>query len=188
MIACLSLNVKFKRSGDALSTEALKSSLRQALLEFRRERPHLSLRAIAKHSGVNRYFLNKLIDDTDASTSLDLNQVLILSKFITERDSVKEAIQASSRDVQQALKKIFNVDYLSQKKISPQLNDLNLYDSDTYFVLVLASYAHGTKQEYISQILGQRGEQVLEKLLKDNILTKADDIIKLNEGNEFANA
>lgn len=186
---CVFVSVCFfefcERSGDALSTEALKSSLRQALLEFRRERPQLSLRAIAKHSGVNRYFLNKLIDETDESSSLDLNQVLVLSKFITERDSVKEAIQASSHDVQQALKKIFNVDYLNQKNISSQLKDLNLYDSDIYFILVLASYSHGTKKELISKILGQKGELVLDRLLKENILVRTHDRIRLAEGNEF---
>ena len=56
----------------------LKESLRNALELYIKKHPQLSMRAIAKKSGVNRYFLSKLLDTKDPTLSLDLNQVLIL--------------------------------------------------------------------------------------------------------------
>ena len=44
---------------------AVKASLKEAFLNYRSERPHLSVRSISKLSGVNRYFLNKLLVNED---------------------------------------------------------------------------------------------------------------------------
>lgn len=165
--------------------KALKANLREALLGYRRERPHLSLRAIAKNSGCNRYFLTKLIDEEDASISIDLNQVLILTQFITGRASIKEAIEASGVAVKESLGKIFNPDFLGSKQISLRMNQVNLHDTYNYFVLVLASYARGTRRELVHKILGYRGEQALKRLLNDKIITEVNGRICLKEGNEF---
>lgn len=169
----------------AINMKALKANLRDALLGYRRERPHLSLRAIAKNSGCNRYFLNKLIDESDVSDSIDLNQVLILSQFVTGRTSVREAIEASGTAVKEALGKIFNPEYLSSKQISLRMSRVDLYDTYNYFILVLASYAYGTRTEYVSKILGFRGEQTLKRLLNDEIVVEKNGRIFLKEGNEF---
>lgn len=169
----------------AINMKALKANLRDALLGYRRERPHLSLRAIAKNSGCNRYFLNKLIDENDISDSIDLNQVLILSQFVTGRSSVKEAIEASGSAIKEALEKIFNPEYVSSKQISLRMSRVDLYDTYNYFVLVLASYARGTRTDFVSKILGFRGVQALKRLLKDDIVVERNGRICLKEGNEF---
>lgn len=169
----------------AIDVRALKASLREAFLSYRRERPHLSLRAIAKRAGVNRYFLSKLVDDDNGESSLDLSQVLILLQFITERSSVREIIEASSQEVRETFGKVFNLDYFGSKRVSSKLQHIDLYDSYNYFVLVLSSYGRGTKREYISRILGFKGEHALKKLLNYGIVVEENGNIKLKEGNEF---
>lgn len=166
---------------------AVKASLKEAFLNYRSERPHLSVRSISKLSGVNRYFLNKLLvnEDNQNPSNLDLNQVLLLSKFISEKNSLSEAINSSNREIRDTLSKIFNFDYLLKKEISPKLTHVDLYDTNIYFVLVLASYVKGTKREFVKKILGYRGEQVLRKLLKCDIVTEKRGRIFLSEGNEF---
>ena len=75
----------------------LQQSLRNSLVEYRERRPHLSLRAIAKHSGVNRYFLNKILDEKDDfETPLDLNQVMLLAKFVSKQDKLNKLKDVSS--------------------------------------------------------------------------------------------
>ncbi len=169
----------------AINMKALRANLRDALCKYRAERPHLSLRAIAKNSGCNRYFLMKLIDENEANTSLDLNQVLNLSQFISGRSSFKEAAEVFGKEGEDVLAKTINLDYYSQKRISAKMNQLNLYDSYTYFVLVFASYAQGTKREYITKILGYQGEQTLKKLLNEQIVIEENGRIRLKEGDEF---
>jgi hypothetical protein len=169
----------------AINMIALKASLREALLGYRRERPHLSLRAIAKNSGCNRYFLTKLIDENDISTSIDLNQVLILSQFMTGRSCIKEAIEASGSAVKDALGKVFNLDFLGSKRVSLRMSQVDLYDTYNYFVLVLASYSRGTRRELVNKILGFRGEQALMRLLSNEIIVERSGCIHLKEGNEF---
>ncbi len=168
-----------------IDIKAVKASLREALLTYRRERPKLSLRAIAKNSGCNRYFLSKLIDENDTSTSIDLTQVLILTQFISGRICVREAIEASGSAVKEALEKIFNPDYIGSKQVSLKMSQVDLYDSYNYFVLVLASYSRGTKRELVHKILGFKGEQALKRLINDNIIVEVDGRISLKEGNEF---
>ena len=168
-----------------INIKALKAHLRDALLGYRRERPHLSLRAIAKNSGCNRYFLTKLIDENDASSAIDLNQVLILSQFMTGRSNIKEAIEASGSIVKESLEKIFNPGFLGTREVSLRMSQIDLYDTHNYFVLVLASYARGTKREHVQKIFGFRGEQALKRLLKDGIVIEVKGRIRLAEGNDF---
>jgi hypothetical protein len=165
--------------------KAIKADLREALLAYRRERPHLSLRAIAKNSGCNRYFLTKLIDESDATTSIDLNQVLLLSKFISGRVSVKEAVESSGSVVKECLSKIINADYIMSREISLGINQIDLYDTFNFFILLFASYAQGVRRELVGKIFGQRGEQALKKLMIDGSIVEVEGRIRLREGNDF---
>jgi hypothetical protein len=168
-------------------TTALKESLRKALSEYRREKAHLSLRAIAKNSGVNRYFLMKLLDENDTSTALDLSQVLLLAKFITQRESVREAIDSSSREVQEVLKRVFAVDYelVPEGKVN-LFQQTDLYNPDNYLVLVLSTNSRGTKREYIQRILGERGEKALLELLAKGLIIESEGgRIHLAKGTDF---
>lgn len=168
-------------------TDTLKNSLRKALKIYKAKRPHLSVRAIAKKSGVNRYFLTKLLDSKDKTSSLDLNQVLILSKYITGKDSITEAIDASANDIREVLLKVFSADYENNKKVvdSSVYESVDLTDKTTYFVLVLATFGLGTKKIFISKILGERGENVLAELLKNKILREEKGRIQLFSGTDF---
>ncbi len=167
-------------------TATLKESLRKALREYRREKAHLSLRAIAKNSGVNRYFLMKLLDENDTSVGLDLSQVLLLAKFITKRESVREVIDASSREVQEVLKRVFAVDYELEKSNILLHKEVDLYDPDYYFVLVLATYDNGSKRENVGKILGERGERALNELIDRKIIIEEKGRIRLAKGKDFS--
>ncbi|MCB9229538.1 MAG: hypothetical protein H6618_08000 [Deltaproteobacteria bacterium] len=57
------------------------SLLRQLLEELRHEKPQLSVRAIAKHARVNRYFLSKILQG-DLSLHLDFSQTMLLSRYL----------------------------------------------------------------------------------------------------------
>lgn len=129
----------------------------------------------------------KLIDENETNTSLDLNQVLNLSQFISGRASFKEAIEVLGKEGEEVVAKTFNLDFYNQKRISTsaKIHQLNLYDSYTYFVLVFASYAQGTKREYITKILGYQGEQTVKKLLNDEVIIEENGRIKLKDGDEF---
>lgn len=167
-------------------TASLKESLRKALNDYRREKSHLSLRAIAKNSGVNRYFLMKLLDENDTSTALDLSQVLLLAKFITQRESVREVIDSSSREVQEVLKRVFSVDYDRQKSSVDLFSEVDLYNADYYLVLVLSTYTQGTKRSYVQKILGERGEKALSELLAKGVVSEVNGRIKLAKGKDFS--
>ena len=172
-----------------MQTYTLKNKLRDAIKEYRRERPKVSLRAIAKNSGVNRYFLTKLMDEEDLSDNIDMQQVLALSRFIIQKDSVSEVLHNSSLEVQEALHQIFNVDFTKNKKIFNLYESLNLYDRYTYFVLVLASFHSGSHESLFAKILGDAGAQQMQKLLKDGYLRRSDEgNIELKMGNEFTNS
>ena len=99
--------------------QTLNNCLRKALLEYQYKRPKLSLRAIAKNSGVNRYFLSKLLDDSESSSALDLNQALMLVKYMTKRESLDEAIDESTGQVRDILSEIFHIDLNSSEKKKP---------------------------------------------------------------------
>lgn len=169
----------------AIDIKALKASLRKALFDYRKERPHLSLRAIAKNSGCNRYFLSKLTDESDFSNSIDLHQVLIFVQFVTGRSCIREAVEASEPVVREAFSKIVSPEFIQTREVSLKMSQVNLYDTYNYFVLVLASYGQGTKRELVRKILGYRGEQVLKKFLKEDLVVEREGRIHLKEGNEF---
>lgn len=164
---------------------ALKADLREALLAYRRERPHLSLRSIAKNSGCNRYFLTKLMSLSDISCSLDLNQVLILSQYLTGKASVREAIEHSRPAIREYLGKIFHSEFMSSREVSSRMGRVDLHDPYNYFVLVLASYARGSERDLVNKILGYKGELALRKLLNDGIVEEVEGRIYLREGNEI---
>ena len=169
-----------------LETLQLKCSLRKSILEYKKKNPQVSLRSIAKKSGVNRYFISKILDEQDDSASLDLNQVLILAKYISGRESLTEAINETSFEINNVLSKVFALDYESDKVIAHNIYDqVDLRDRSIYFVLVLCSYHLGIKETTISKILGENGELALKELLAKKIVVEEKGRIKLVRGNDF---
>ena len=164
---------------------ALRDSLRKVFLEYRKQRPHLSLRSIAKNSGVNRYFLMKLSEEDDQRASLDLTQVLLFIKFITQKESIHQGIESLDDDIQKYIKKIFYLDQFLDKKISSDFDNFDFSDSYIYFVLVLASFGHGAKEDLVLRVLGEKGEDSLAKLIKSGVVVRRNERIYLAKGNDF---
>ncbi|NRA46595.1 MAG: hypothetical protein HRU09_16715 [Oligoflexales bacterium] len=170
-----------------MEPRALRANLRKALLEYRQKRPNLSLRAIARNSGVNRYFLNKLLEEQkeNDNTALDLNQVLLFSKFLTKKSSVQEIIEHSSDEVKEALKTTLLVK--PDSVVLPECSDdLNLYDENTFIILHLAGCDHGTDKVSIQKILGDSGLRTLKELIdSEQVIEKQDGRIELRNKDDF---
>ena len=73
-------------------TIKVKQSLRKMLEEYRSCRPNLSLRAIAKNAGVNRYFLSKLLEYKE-SDKIDLDQILTFCRFMKNSKNLPDTIK-----------------------------------------------------------------------------------------------
>ncbi len=168
-----------------METEALRSLLRDALVEYRSQRPHLSIRAIAKNTGVDRYFLGKILEESSGSSKLDLNKVLILLKGLSKETSLKSAIDSQKEPLKKELMSTFSVLYNSDKVLSKEIESLNLFDYDEYLVLVLATFDTGTTRESVGKILGEKGLTVLDRYLEDEILIEKFKKIKLASGVDF---
>ena len=169
-----------------MEPKALRANLRKALLEYRQKRPNLSLRAIARNSGVNRYFLNKLLDEPKDSdnSALDLNQVLLFSKFLTKKSSVQEIIEHSPDEVKQALNATFFMN--SDRIVFPECTDeTQLYDEKTFIILHLAACSYGTRKDYIQKIFGDSGLKTLNELLESGQVVEKDNKIILDNDEEF---
>ncbi len=162
-------------------TEELRESLRRALAAYRRERPNLSLRAISKNSGVNRYFLMKLLDDKGDATSLDLKQVLLLAKFVTERGSNREYEDNSTVEVRKAIQKAFNLDLSAATERLQKLPVDDFIDIYQYLVLTLARHQRGTSRTQIANILGSRGSHVCLDYLKAGVIKEINGRLLFSE-------
>lgn len=169
-----------------MESKALRANLRKALLEYREKRPNLSLRAISRNSGVNRYFLNKLLEtpkDSD-NTTLDLNQVLLFAKFLTKKNSVQDIIENSSEEVKQALNATFFMKH--DRVVLPECTDeINLYDENTFIILHLAGCDHGTNKKSVQKILGDSGVKTLNELLESGQITEQEGRIELGNKEDF---
>ena len=124
-----------------MSVVAVVKALKTSLIEFRRSKPGLSVRAIAKSSNVNRYFLHKILDEpAEKVTNLDFSQVLLLAKFLTSSSNIKDTIDQSTERIRDLLLSTFNVEQNSNPpKDSHSLSSVNLEDFDIFIIILLAS-------------------------------------------------
>ncbi len=165
----------------AAETEELRESLKKALEAYRRERPNLSLRAISKNSGVNRYFLMKLLDERGDASSLDLKQVLLLAKFVTERAQSREYEDSTTSEVRKAIQKAFNLDLNAAAERLQKFVLDELSDSYQFLVLTLARHQHGISRAQIQNLLGMRGLKVCLSYLKSGILKEINGRVLFSE-------
>ncbi|NRA47205.1 MAG: hypothetical protein HRU09_19825 [Oligoflexales bacterium] len=150
-------------------------ALKVQLEEFRKSKPGLSVRAIAKSSNVNRYFLHKILDEpAEKVTNLDFTQVLLLSKFLTNSTNIRDTIDQSTEEIRDLLLSTFNVDYsasFAQKKCCT-FTDVNLEDFDIFIILLLASCNH-VSLDVVKKALNEKAwEKIayLESLGKISVL------------------
>lgn len=158
-------------------------ALRKKLEDYRQKRPHLSIRAIAKRSNVNRYFLSKILNDEESkATSLDFSQVLLLAKFLTASDTLKETIDNSSEEIRNLLLKVFDADYqcdfaANQRIESNHELDEFLEDFDTFIVFILSSIPGGTKRSIVEKTLFPKMRYKIENLIDSGIIEEKDGLL-----------
>lgn len=161
--------------------QIVRDNLRSLLIEYRKLRPNLSLRSIARNTGVNRYFLGKLLDEDNDYSKLDLDQILIFCKFMVDMDPVSSSIKTQIENIKQ-----FITPFLDCKNgVLVNLDDekINMYDRYNFFILLLASCNYGFSRKKIISILGENAKQNLDNLLAMNKIEETDDNkIRIPEG------
>ncbi|NRA43852.1 MAG: hypothetical protein HRU09_02735 [Oligoflexales bacterium] len=158
-------------------------ALRKKLEDYREKRPHLSIRAIAKRSNVNRYFLSKILSDEESkASSLDFSQVLLLAKFLTASDTLKETIDNSSEEIRDLLLKAFGADYhcdfSAEQKIesNPELDEL-LEDFDSFIIFILSSIPNGTKRSIVEKCLFPKMRYKIGNLIQSGIVSEENGFL-----------
>lgn len=169
-----------------MDMSALKEALKSTLLEYRKKRPELSLRAIARRSGVNRYFLTKILEDKQSGDQvlLDLNQVLLLSKFLTKKDSIPEIISSSPGAVKEALSPLMDVN-AEDRVLKVSSEDLDLYDQALFLVFHMLAFGNGVLKDQISRVLGESGLLALATLDDLGMVQEKDGRLCLNKDSSF---
>ena len=152
----------------------VKENLCIILQEYRRSRPKLSLRSIARNISVNRYFLSKVLEEGD-STKLDLDQMLVFWKFMTSIEPVSKDFQSRLESLKKYLLCYFG--YTDPNFIHLDLNkpDLDLYDRNNFFILFLACCDFGMSRSKIISILGESCLPNLEEMLKNKFVVETKD-------------
>ena len=170
----------------SVDTTVVWQRMRAMLQEYRQARPNLSLRSIARNAGVNRYFLTKLLEDSESS-KFDLDQMLAFCRFMKQAETLQQTIKLQVDEIQKYLLKIFA--YTTEQKskewiIVEKDEDLDLYDRNTFLVLLLASCDTGITKEKIILLLGESSKFILEQLqLNNKIIEKEDKTIGIPGGN-----
>ena len=151
-------------------------ALRKKLEDYRQKRPQLSIRAIAKRSNVNRYFLSKILSDEESkASSLDFSQVLLLAKFLTASDTLKETIDNSSEEIRNLLLKVFDADYQCDFAANQNINanpelDRILDDFDNFIIYLLSTIPGGTKKSIIDRCILDRSRFKIQDLIDQDIV------------------
>lgn len=162
-------------------------NLRHGLFQYKAKRPAISWRAISQQSGVNRYFIKKLVeeDGTQAKKNLDFTQALMLAKFLSAKPSLKATIDGAEFPLKQSLKDAFNVIYSSEAFSNREMVKIDgeeVLNFDSFCILVLAHDRHGIPREHIPRILGERSLRALDFLLERGRVTLIEgDRIRLSK-------
>lgn len=162
-------------------------ALKSQLEEYRRNKPNLSVRSIAKNSKVNRYFLNKILEEDSSNvSSLDFSQVLLLSKFLTASNSLKDTIDNSSEEIKRVLLSTFDSDYNSSSSSQKcaLMSDSDLADFESFLIITLASN-RDTKRTFIERALSEKYHYKIDDLIEKEVLVEADGIISVRGGVYF---
>lgn len=167
-----------------MDVSKLKETLKKVVFSYLEKNPGLSVRSLAQQSGCGRYFLSKIVDD-EVPQSLDANKVLLLAKFLSGKNSLKEIASAFDGQIKEELTKIFQVDFGQNKSYSNKTSDLDLYDSNEYLVLVLCTLSCGTTKKVIANVLGEQGISILMAYLHAEIIVEKKSRFFLADGTDF---
>ena len=152
--------------------------LKEGLHRYKDSRPTLSWRAISKQSGVNRYFIKKIIesDNDSASKNVDYTQAMMLAQFLEQKESTKKLYQDTPskaiRTLQQGFQKFVKAETPANPKV---METEDAVDFDSFCILVLAHSSAGVQQKEILQILGENGRLAIESLRQDEKISVSEE-------------
>lgn len=154
-------------------TIAVVKCLRDQLLQYKSLRPSLSWRAIAKKSGVNRYFIKKIVEGEleDAAKSINFSQALLLLKFLHGTQTLKSTLEASDQVLRETFENVFEGIYKHKSSSDKELDQMPL-DFEMFCIIALTYDERPITKDLILQILGSRGIAKLEKLVTMGKLVK----------------
>lgn len=144
--------------------QELLNNLKRDLIRYKQSKPHLSWRAVSKNSGVNRYFLNKILDENDQADrtkNVDLNQVVLLAKFLRQKMPKDAGIQPQEQEAADAVA----IEPLTKFKTPVKSVVFDPYD--LRFFIVLGALRRNSKVTYddIRNVLGRNAESFLDDLI-----------------------
>lgn len=144
--------------------------LKKGLLRYKESRPALSWRAISKQSGVNRYFINKIIEDEPnlGKLSIDIRQVLLLSKFLSKKKSMKASTDAQETPLKEAIKNTMKVIYSSShgREEFEMMDQADAINFESFCILVLAHDHRGVPKNDIIEMLGAPSIDTIDYLVE----------------------
>jgi len=162
------------------------SVLRKNLADYMDSRPSLSLRSVAKLSGCNRYFLGKLVSDCPEVKNYDFNQIVLLLKFLNEKDSLRATVESAESPVRDALMAVFKPSYESRSG-SKKLLDVPvefLYDFDCFMIITLASIKNMSLERF-GKCYPENRAYKIDYLIEREIIEIQQGIIKLTCPGEY---
>lgn len=173
-----------------VESEQILETLRINLLNYMDSRSNLSVRAISKLSGVNRYFLSKLLSDDkhkDLKT-YDFHQVILLLKYLNEKEGLKSTIESADSRLKDALLSIFEstCNSIAGDKKLYLIPEEYLYDFDYFMILSLATIKNlplSTFELCLSSVKSYK----IDKLIDENIIELDNGRISLvSKGDLFS--
>ena len=154
----------------------IRDTLRDILLSYRSSRPNLSLRSIARNAGVNRYFLTKVLEETE-TTKFDFDQILAFCKFMQTSESMNENIKVQIEEILNYLLKYFPTHPYNKADELLMLDnqEVDMYDRCNFLILLLACCDKGFTRDRIVSIIGENSRGHIEQLIKNKTLIEEED-------------
>lgn len=162
--------VKFVARSDKNSetSSPLLSQLRQIILDYLALRPHLSVNAVSKKTGVSEPTLRRIVSQK-IKTEPQISTVLDLLTYVSGVTSVRELVKIYAGPVADYINE--SVPFLDEmdKDYSNQINE-ELKNPIKYLIYKLALNASGVSEEKIIQLYGNHGFQLLNEMIECGLL------------------
>ena len=132
-------------------------------MEYKKKRPDLSERALARNSGVSRYFLKKLLETTEeqSTSNLDLQQFLKLGHYLDEKLNLSHFGGQSAR---------YQSNIAISQSSEPSTLKINFNDENAFIILNLTNSKSGILRSNLDKMLGTVGQRTLERLIEYGVV------------------
>ncbi len=158
----------------ALQDEDLCQALRRRVKHYKKDHPALSSQQIAKRFKMSSSTLNRIENEDIRNPTID--QVLKVLRGTGEANDLLSFIEEYYPDISETYKKIYSHN-LDNSRVDFELEKY-FEDPDTFLIMVLAYTDKGTNFGEIEREVGAKGVRTLRHLIKKNILTVNEGIIK----------